>query len=294
MNSCLCVLQGLPSFRTLTVHLPHLRVDYLEAGGAGAGGPASCGSESYLGGGGGNELGFTHVAQLIQAIQQSAPCAVLLCGAEEWLHDQGLEEEEDEAEAKDDTSTRRCYSSEERAWRVRHMRALRYYLSLLAETEVMLMIPCARPSTWQQLFNCRLDLEEEEEEESEAARSTSENDEDDANEEEEEEKGETKVSSVRRSPTPECQLQQAHATRFPQQMRASGSRERCHAVSPKPPLRSRSVSQSTRTHPHSPHRPVFVSARLHAVRIRVHIHKHYLCVITLIVPKLTRCMAINS
>lgn len=145
----LSLMKGLSGLHVLTVHLPQL-VWGDESLMAAALSPSAAaealnGGTNYLQGG---QLGdFQTFAQVVQAAQQCCPCAVYLCGAEEWLlgsSEKGEVEEED-ASREDSSAERITHSSWTKVkltvdQRCR-VRALRYYMNLLANVDVLFCIP---------------------------------------------------------------------------------------------------------------------------------------------------------
>lgn len=151
LSACMAVMRALPSFQAFMVHLPHVLVNFTDihttqgtAGGGAISGSASAGSP-YSG-----SFRFGHMYDLVQSVQRSSPCMVLLRGAEEWLREQGytpsMEQPASEAAA-GGTHAPSAYSTEDIAERKRRMDALRYYLNLLADTEVLVLIPCSSTET---------------------------------------------------------------------------------------------------------------------------------------------------
>jgi DNA polymerase III delta prime subunit len=187
------LLKGLPGLHQITVSLPELVWEGDGSTGAaalwasrgfapypGAGGDEGGILDGYLGGTTGLGIGggdsFTHMSQVVQSVRQCSPCVVYLSGAEEWLT--GLrcpDDNDDDDSASNDSSPRRldqethkrveergdecsataaCFSTSRQQ---RQVQLFRYYMNMLADTDVIFLLPCTTAATRALLFGPSLE-----------------------------------------------------------------------------------------------------------------------------------------
>ncbi|KPA77049.1 putative Atpase [Leptomonas pyrrhocoris] len=183
------LLKGLPGLHQITVNLPELvwESDVPAAASSAwslrglsthANPNADFGgvSDDFLGnasGGGGDS--FTHMGQVVQSVRQCSPCVVYLNGAEEWLSDlHGLDDDDDDdneqmnAEKEGQEEHALGLRSEKNVGRSsataaetttyvsrrqqRRVQLFRYYMNMLADTDVIFLLPCATTATCELLL----------------------------------------------------------------------------------------------------------------------------------------------
>lgn len=174
------LMKGLSGLQQLTVNLPELVWEgettrstawsfsqgglSAYGGGRGGGDYSKATVDDYLGGGGGNSGGaattFTHMSEVVQSVQQCSPCVVYLSGAEEWVNAPPSNSDEDETDEENDeesaqkakdsiksNATATCGERHSRRRQQRRAQLFRHYMNMLADTDVVFLLPCASAAT---------------------------------------------------------------------------------------------------------------------------------------------------
>lgn len=122
------LVKRLPSYRSLVVHMNHIQIDF-----------DSKATEQFADGS--DVFTHGHLFDLVCFLRRAAPCILILQGVEEWWEAHKWSDAAVEGLSEDDMSRGEGnqFSTAQRAWR--------YYMNLLAQSEVLIIVSCSTNST---------------------------------------------------------------------------------------------------------------------------------------------------